>query len=146
MSTIKVDTSEIDKFAVVISNYPATATNKVKNAVRTSTFNVERYAKDNITKNGNVDTGHLRRSVTSKVSTFEGIVSNNVKYARIIEEGSKAHKIRPRVKKALYWKGASHPVKEVNHPGTKPYPFLEPALKKEESNFLKELEKAVELP
>ena len=98
MSTIKVDTSEIDKFAVVISNYPATATNKVKNAVRTSTFNVERYAKDNITKNGNVDTGHLRRSVTSKVSTFEGIVSNNVKYARIIEEGSKAHKIRPRVK------------------------------------------------
>lgn len=146
MSIVKVDTSEIDKFTVVITNYPNTVTKNVKNAIKTSTFNVEKYAKQNITNNGNVDTGHLRRSVHSKVSSFEGIVSNNVKYARTIEEGSKPHTIKPRTKKALYWNGASHPVRQVKHPGTKAYPFLQPALEKESPNFLKELEKAVEFP
>ena len=142
---IKVDTSELDEFVVIMKKYPVNSTDKVKETVKKSTFNIEKYAKDNITKNGNVDTGHLRRSNHSKVDGFTGTVSNNVKYAKIIEEGSKAHKIRPRKKKYLYWKGASHPVKEVNHPGTKPYPFLKPALDKEAPNFQKELEKSVEL-
>ncbi|WP_343073091.1 hypothetical protein [Clostridium sp. YIM B02569] len=33
--------------------------------------------------------------------------------------------IRPKNKKALYWKGAAHPVKQVNHPGTKGFKTIE---------------------
>ena len=29
---------------------------------------------------------------------------------------------------ALYWPGAAHPVAQVNHPGTRPQPFLRPAI------------------
>lgn len=36
-----------------------------------------------------------------------------------LDTGTKAHTIRARHKKALYWKGAAHPVRSVRHPGTK---------------------------
>ena len=145
MSKITVHTRELDKFVAKIDKYPTQATNKVREAVKTSTFNVENYAKNNLTNNGSVDTGLLRNSINSKVSTFEGIVSTNTKYAKIVEDGSKPHIIRAKRKKALYWKGASHPVKQVNHPGTKGKPYMKPALDKEIPNFIKQLEKAVEL-
>lgn len=45
--------------------------------------------------------------------------SFRVLYAIFIELGTRAHIIRPKTKKALYWPGSAHPVKEVKHPGTK---------------------------
>ena len=45
--------------------------------------------------------------------------SFRILYAIFIELGTKAHIIRPKNKKALYWPGADHPVKQVKHPGTK---------------------------
>lgn len=53
--------------------------------------------------------------------------SFSTKYARWVEEGTGPHVILPRNKKALFWKGADHPVRMVNHPGTKPRPYLMPA-------------------
>lgn len=35
------------------------------------------------------------------------------------DKGTKPHPIVARKKRALYWKGAAHPVKRTNHPGTK---------------------------
>ena len=35
------------------------------------------------------------------------------------DEGTRAHTITARRKRALFWKGARHPVKSVRHPGTK---------------------------
>ena len=145
MSKVTVDTRELDKFAVLIEKYPTKATNNVRDAVRTSTLNVESNAKKNLTNNKSVDTGLLRNSINSKISTFEGVVSTNTKYARIVEEGSRPHIIRPKKKKALYWAGASHPVRQVNHPGTKPKPYMIPAFEKEIPIFLKNMEKAVDL-
>ena len=145
MSKVTVDTRELDKFAVLIEKYPTKATNNVRDAVRTSTLNVEANAKKNLTNNKSVDTGLLRNSINSKISTFEGVVSTNTKYARIFEEGSRPHVIRPKKKKALYWAGASHPVRQVNHPGTKPKPYMIPAFEKEIPIFLKNMEKAVDL-
>jgi hypothetical protein len=46
-------------------------------------------------------------------------------YAPFVEFGTKPHVIVPKDKKALYWPGASHPVRSVNHPGTKPNQFME---------------------
>lgn len=57
----------------------------------------------------------------------EVLVGPNVPYAIYIEMGTKPHIITPRTKKALYWKGAEHPVKKVHHPGTDAKPFVQPS-------------------
>lgn len=56
-------------------------------------------------------------------------LSHGVKYGKYLEEGTPPHIIRPKNKKALYWRGAAHPVKKVNHPGTKGYPVIEDTLR-----------------
>ena len=73
-----------------------------------------------------VRTGHLRRSITSRVEgTGErGVIGTNLAYARSVHEGTAPHTIRPRTKKALFWKGARHPVRAVRHPGTPGNPFF----------------------
>lgn len=54
--------------------------------------------------------------------------SNALPYVKSVHDGSKPHIIRPRVKKALWWDGAAHPVALVNHPGYKGNPYLTNAL------------------
>lgn len=70
-------------------------------------------------------TGAARQMIHSTV-TGGGLhyninVAHGVDYGGILEEGSSPHVIRPKSKQALYWGGAEHPVKMVNHPGTSPY-------------------------
>lgn len=50
-------------------------------------------------------------------------------YPLFVHEGTSAHVIMPRTKKALYWKGASHPVRAVHHKGQKPNPYFKRAIK-----------------
>jgi len=40
-----------------------------------------------------------------------------------IVKGTRRHVILPRHKQALWWEGARHPVRKVNHPGTRPNRF-----------------------
>jgi hypothetical protein len=60
------------------------------------------------------------------VQTFSSILSAGklrwyptASYARFVEFGTAPHMIYPKNAQALYWPGASHPVKSVFHPGTK---------------------------
>lgn len=55
-------------------------------------------------------------------------LSHGVDYGIYLEKGTPPHQILG--KPWLYWKGASHPVKKVNHPGTKPYPIIMPTIEK----------------
>ena len=73
-----------------------------------------------------VKRGGLRRSITSRVEQGGdvGIVGTNLVYARRIHEGFPKHILRPKNKKALFWKGAAHPVKLVRHPGNKANPYF----------------------
>lgn len=41
------------------------------------------------------------------------------------DQGTRPHVIVPSKKRALFWPSASHPVKRVNHPGTKPQRYSE---------------------
>lgn len=52
-------------------------------------------------------------------------VGPTVEYAVFVHEGTRPHVITPKNGKALYWKGLEHPVRSVNHPGTKPNPFMQ---------------------
>ena len=141
---IKIDTSEIDKFVIDLKDASENIRSDVQKVLKKIGFNIEARAKRNITNNGSVKTGHLRRGVTTDIGNMEVTVhTSNIKYARGVEEGTRPHTIRAKNKKALYWKGAKHPVKSVRHPGSRAKPFLIPAFEKEKEVIMKDLEKIV---
>ena len=95
-------------------------------------------------------TGHLGRSISpAGLTDTHAIVKATAGYAAFVELGTKPHVIRPRNKRALAWAATAGGrrlsgrartgatmrfAKKVNHPGTKPQPYLLPgarlALKK----------------
>lgn len=64
--------------------------------------------------------GRLRDSINYRAYGDRVEVGTDLSYAAIHQFGGRiaAHIIRPRTKKALYWPGASHPVRSVYHPGS----------------------------
>ena len=142
---IKIDTSEIDKFVIDLKDTSENIRSDVQKVLKKSGFNIEARAKRNISNNGSVKTGHLRRGITTDIGNMEVTVhTSNIKYARGVEEGTRPHTIRAKNKKALYWKGAKHPVKSVRHPGSKAKPYLIPAFEKEKEVLIKDLKKVIE--
>jgi HK97 gp10 family phage protein len=100
----------------------------VKRAVERTRIDVQNEAR----RRAPVDTGRLRSSIVSRAEnsgrSIGYVVGTNVNYAAAVEYGTAPHVIKPRDKKALFWPGAAHPVAQVNHPGTRPQPFLRPAI------------------
>lgn len=142
---IKVDTNEIDKFVIDLGNMSNEVRSDVQKILAKTGFNIEAKAKANLTSNGSVKTGHLRRGITTDVGNMEVTVhTSNIKYASMVEKGTRPHIIRPKNKKALYWKGAKRPVRQVNHLGSKAKPYLIPAFDKEKDNFIKKVKKVIE--
>lgn len=90
-------------------------------------------------------TSNARQLIHSKVSgggtSYNINVAHGVEYGGILEEGSKAHIIRPKNKKALYWSGAAHPVKQVNHPGTSAYKGIKSTMQSEVPTIAEKLAK-----
>lgn len=94
-----------------------------------------------------VKTGNLRRSIrigTVSETSAQVIAGGQggVGYARMVEEGTRAHVIVPRTRKALAWGGdrrlsgslrtgatATHFATRVNHPGSRAKPYLMPGAK-----------------
>ncbi|MGE4399385.1 MAG: HK97 gp10 family phage protein [Campylobacterales bacterium] len=89
-----------------------------------------------------IKTGELRASIdVISITASEAIVGHKLNpnivvkwgnaktiYPLFVHEGTSAHVIEPKSKKALHWNGAPHPAKKVNHPGTKENPYFEKAL------------------
>ena len=141
---IKVNVNELEKFSVELVKLSDETEDNVKKVVKNSAFNIQKNALSNLTENKSVDTGHLRRGITTDIRGLEAIIhTSNIKYAPMVEYGTKAHIIRPKSKKALYWKGAKHPVKQVNHPGSRAKPYLIPAFEKEKDQFLEKLKEVI---
>ena len=141
---IKVNVNDLNEFSVKILKLSQEAEESVKKVVKNSAFKIQKEAMSNLTKNKSVATGHLRRAVSTDIKGLEATVhTSNVKYAIMVEKGTKAHLIKPKNKKMLYWKGASHPVRIVRHPGSRAKPFLEPALEKEKDQFLEKLKEVI---
>ena len=138
---IRIDTSELDKFAVEITKLDDKTEDNVQKVLNNTGFKIEAKAKGNVP----VDTGHLRRGIATKIGNMEVTVhTSNIKYARLVEEGTRPHTIKAKNKKALYWKGAKHPVKSVRHPGSKAKPYLIPAFESEKDNLIKNLKEIIE--
>ena len=138
---IRVNVDELNKFSVDVGRMSNEIEEDVKKVVKNSAFNIERNAKSS----ASVKTGHLRRSISTKMGDMEATIhTSNLKYAPMVEFGTKPHIIRAKNKKALYWKGATHPVKQVNHPGNRAKPYLIPAFEKEKDQFLEKLKEVIE--
>ena len=142
---IKINTSDLNRFSVEVASLSNKSKDRIKDVVKSSAFNIESKAKRNISSNKSVKTGHLIRSISTDVKGLEATIhTSNLKYAPMVEFGTKAHIIRPKNKKALYWKGASRPVKQVNHPGSKAKPYLIPAFEDEKDKFINDLKEVIE--
>ena len=141
---IKINADELNKFSVEVPKLYEKNEALVRQTVKNSAFNIEKNAKSNLTKNKSVDTGHLRRGISTDIKGLGATIhTSNIKYAPGVEYGTKAHIIRAKNKKALYWKGAKYPVKQVNHPGSKAKPFLIPAFNQEKDQFLEKLKEII---
>ena len=92
-----------------------------------------------------VKTGTLKRGIRPTYGRLKAVISpHNAPYAIFVHEGTQPHIIEPVTKKALFWKGALHPVKRVKHPGTKANPFMTRGLDKSMDNVNKELKHEVD--
>jgi Bacteriophage HK97-gp10, putative tail-component len=83
-----------------------------------------------------VDTGRLRASIRGELQGFftlrpKFVIGTNVDYAEMVHDGTRPHIIRPRRARALRFvvNGRVVYAKVVHHPGTRPRPFLDRALR-----------------
>jgi HK97 gp10 family phage protein len=114
---------------------------KVADCVQKAVRDVEAQAKARAA----VDTGAMKSSITGRMTgRFSGEVAPHVEYAIFVEYGTRAHVITAKNAGALYWPGAAHPVKSVNHPGTAAQPFMRPAAEAVRGPFTSCIRQAVE--
>lgn len=97
---------------------------RLREAIRPTMENVAREVEADIRRNAPVDSGDLVRTIKRRGTE----ITIGTDYWHFVEYGTRGHIIRPRTKKALWWPGASHPVAKVYHPGTRPQPFIRPAV------------------
>lgn len=99
-----------------------------------------------------VRTGRLRQSFEPvgqniQEGRFTAGLRSRVEYATIQHQGGTIppHVIRPKFKKALFWPGAEHPVKKVNHPGgtIRPKFFFKIPMIAETEKMITELKKEI---
>jgi Bacteriophage HK97-gp10, putative tail-component len=69
-------------------------------------------------------TGFLTQSFRAQLTGLVLTWFPTASYAGYVEFGTAPHVITAKNAKALYWPGALHPVKSVNHPGTKPNDYM----------------------
>jgi hypothetical protein len=77
-----------------------------------------------------VDTGFLKNSINYRI-IHNGAEIGMAPYAVYVEFGTAPHIITPKKKGGtLHWKSDNKDVfaKKVNHPGTRPQPFIRPSL------------------
>lgn len=102
------------------------------------------------------DTGHLRASINYNIVTDSEAEFSMLDYGRYVEYGTPPHIIEPKNREALAFepgkkarlesggkKGATVFAKKVNHPGTRPQPFIRPTFRDDFGNILVEEVKSV---
>ena len=71
------------------------------------------------------DTGALRHSIrVISASSNSVTIGSDRPYAAAHQFGTRPYVITPKTAKALFWPGARHPVRKVNHPGLPARPFF----------------------
>lgn len=121
---IKINIHNLDKIQAAFRRAPEFMSKELAVSIRKTVLLI----KGDAMRETPVKTGYLRSSYKTVWSPLRGEVYPQAHYALFVHEGTKAHVIEPRYKKALYWKGAAHPVARVNHPGFRANPYMQRAV------------------
>ena len=122
MSTFNIQINGLDEMKTAMKEAPDKVEPIIQRAVVTAT---DVLAKNTVRPNVPYRTGYLIQTFRRDVQRLMSRWFPTAAYAPFVEFGTPARVIVPINKKALFWPGASHPVKKVNHPGTKANPFME---------------------
>ena len=113
-------------------------------AMEKSTTLVQNTAKEIRPDRFKQQTGNLRRSIYKSVEGPErGIVyvdAGAAPYGAGVEYGTQPHTIYPKRGKWLAFTGSSGQtvfMKKIDHPGSRPYPYLEPSLDEKTDDIVK---------
>ena len=88
----------------------------------------ERYAKENLTDNGSVNTGNLRNSMTYQTKKREVLIGSAVEYAPYVELGTGIYAESGGGRQTPWVYVDENGVGHYTH-GAKPKPYLRPAIK-----------------
>lgn len=123
MASYQIEIKNLDALRAAFKKSPQIAEKNIQKAIIASAAEVQKNA-----RRGTVPwrTGNLVQSFGNGITIGRLIarISPTARYAVYVHEGTKPHVIKPKTGKALFWPGASHPVRSVKHPGTKPNRFM----------------------
>jgi hypothetical protein len=136
---IKIELQNFDKFQKAMAEAPK----RMRAGIVTIMPLIARSMMSYISGEAPKKTGNLAFSGHEALFSNGGLTltiqnsKSQAPYAPFVNFGTRPHTILPRIKKALFWEGASHPVKMVRHPGTKANPYFDRAI----DNATPEIEK-----
>ena len=140
----------LDKFIASMAAAPDAVFKRLKSEMKIQLQLIQDVAKSQ--HNYHSRTGSLQRDldITVDQSGLSGTIrlDTALPYAASIHDGSRPHKILPKGKFLKFVpKGGNNFVfsKGVNHPGTKPDPFLYNAAAKQEPDFINGMEAALRM-
>jgi hypothetical protein len=143
MASFSVTIEGLDQLKEALAKSPETVVTRLHQAVVDSAAKTVEIAR----RSGELPwkTGRLNASFTLKdLTTLQATVGPTVNYAVYVHEGTAPHTIYPVNGKALFWPGAAHPVKKVNHPGNRANPFMPRILDASKGDILSIFSKAMD--
>ena len=140
MAEFIIEIPFIDRFKDLLKQAPEVTMREMRAAADRSLTRLQKRERQEMPRRS----GKMASSVQKRIEGMGGRVGPRIFYAPYVHDGTKPHTILPRNKKALWWPGAAHPVRRVQHPGTKPNPFVERTLKGEKVAVKNEYVKAGE--
>lgn len=134
MAEIQLHFENLDRVAQAFKVAPDIAGEEIGRAVQRVAMQIERDAKVFAPVNKQSGGGNLRQSIRSfPTSKTSAMVEVGVKYAEAVHEGTRPHVITAKNKKVLADRRAGIIFgRSVRHPGTRPNPFLQKAVEKNE--------------
>jgi len=101
--------------------------------------NIARRIQNELIMVAPVDTGRLRNSI-KVIPSSEGITIWMADYGMFVEFGTPPHVIKPKSKQALKFKSGNKVVfaKKVQHPGSRPNPFIRNTIQNKLRNIIHE--------
>jgi hypothetical protein len=121
-TTFNIEIDNLDQIQSAFKDAPEKVGPLISKAIAQSADILAKYTVPGIVP---YKTGFLIQTFQREVSDMTARWFPTRAYAPFVEFGTPPHIILPINKKALFWKGATNPVKSVHHPGTRPNPFME---------------------
>lgn len=143
MLNINVQINGLENVKLMMLRAPERTIKEIGRAVSKSTLKVKNTSLKEVPTNKQKGGGNLKQSIRHiMINKFRGEVVAHAKYAAAVHEGTRPHIIRPR---RIGYKG--HPgglydkrtgwgvYNKVNHPGTRPNPFMDRAAQKSQKDI-----------